>query len=295
MQKILLAVRFARRNSRRRGVLAALAISFLVAPLTFASPPLAGDRDTAAALATLQGLSPQRQAAVVDALEQACDLHEIGQTQIPLLSKLVEEASWTLNHRQQVAFVLAALGAPGADALDGLSRSEQDDVRAISINALRWRALAERMRSPDPRVREHTVREILAYVAEHPAAAQRAVAALTDAYTRDEETRAEVRVEAVRGLVRLAPRSVPALVQTLRRPDPFFFQYTRGALAAIGPSVRASLRDRLRDRDPLVRQRVIYVLAEFEIDDETADAIRRLENDADPSVRKAAARVLAAF
>jgi hypothetical protein len=58
---------------------------------------------------------------------------------------------------------------------------------------------------------------------------------------------------------------------------------------------RAALLAGLNHREPLVRQRVIYTFLELGIDEESAAAIKPLENDRDELVRKAAARAMSAW
>lgn len=253
------------------------------------------DPETTAALARLRSISPFAQAAVLEEMASPHHRGELTSVQVPLLAGLVTATTWTVDHRRKVAFLLALQGEPGRKALDKLSFSPDATIRETAIEALRFHSLVERTRAEDDAVRRQAVAELPAYADMHPAATEATIAALAAAYTRRYEPQFAVRLEALRGLRRFGPRAAPVIVQSFENAHPAFLQYGAAALLAMGDDAEDMLLAGLRNRDPLVRQRCILVLAEKGLEDESAAAIASLESDPDPLVQKAASRIMAAY
>jgi HEAT repeat protein len=208
---------------------------------------------------------------------------------------IVESSPWTVSHRRAVGYLLARLGDDAGPALDRLAASSDESVRAIGADALQLHTLIVQLSAADPLRREAALQELTRLVESHPEIINHAVELFATAYTRNEERRRDVRIVAVRGLARCGKPAAAALVKSLENPDPFFYQYTRAALVAMRPGGRDEMLRGLEHRDPLVRQRLIYILVDVGLDNEIAAAIEPLVNDRDDVVRKAATRALATY
>jgi HEAT repeat protein len=267
----------------------------LVAPWAAAQEIRELDSDTQAALDVLRKLTPQGQATALAGMEESRRDGELGRAQVTLLARLVDESAWTVAHRREVAFLLALLEDGAKGALNNLAARGDATAQQIARDALEFRRLVERFVAPQLSEREAACEDLAAFAEKHPESVTSVIAALATAYTRPQEPRRDIRVVALRALLRFGDRAAPALVETYVQPEPFYFQHTKAAFKSLDDKARESLLAGLNHRDPLVRQRVIYTLAELRLDAEAAAAIEPLQKDRDDLVRKAAVRVLADY
>jgi hypothetical protein len=262
---------------------------------SLAEPTTTGDTDTQAALDALRGLTPSGQAAVVEEMNRLRHAGELAPEQVTLLAGIVESSPWTAQHRRQVGYLLALLGADAKTALERLTAASEETTRSIAADALKLHTLATQVSAPEPKRREAALQELAEFAQSDRDAKDHAVEVFAAAYTRNDEPRRDVRVAALRALLKCGEAAAPALVKSLENPDPFFYQYSRAGLLAMGPAAKEEMIRGLEHRDPLVRQRLVYILVDAGINEEAAAAIEPLTKDRDNVVRKAATRALANY
>jgi hypothetical protein len=267
----------------------------IAAPLALAQSTGQLDADTQAALGVLRDLTPQGQAAALAGIDESRREGELGQPQIALLAALVEEPAWTLPHRRQTAFLLALLGKGADAALDQLVAQGNGATQQAARDALKLHKLVAQTTSPEINERDAALQELANFAENHAESSTCVISALAGVYAGKNEPRIDIRIAALRALVRFGEGAAPALVESFANPDPFYYQHTKAALKSMRNGPRAALLAGLNHREPLVRQRVIYTFLELGIDEESAAAIKPLENDRDELVRKAAARAMSAW
>lgn len=267
----------------------------LAAPgVAFAEPSSRLDSETETALAALRDLTPHEQESALAEMRRARRAGQMGATQIPLVAGLIQDSPWSVAHRRRLAFLLAALGEKAKPTLEHLASSPDETVQSAARDGLQFQALVAPLASPQAEARLAALRGLPEFAAAHREAAELTLELLGDAYGRKDETRRDVRLTALRSLMRFGEPAAAELVRSLENPDPFYYEYGQAALRAMGAAANDAILEGLQHRSPLVRQRAIHLLLETGIDDDVAAAIQPLVNDRDELVRKAAARAIAA-